>query len=200
MKTKSSFSNASLQKINIEAEDIISSHLQELDQISNDIKALEERLKASGIPFAFYYVLSSEERRYGGVAFTLTAFNQQIPYEAEFIEQTDSCLVWDKCEDNNYRLSHKMYTTQNEIDKYDDGDGERAERVRNDGKPKIVFSKPLIETKSHFRVKIEKELVYFFKAIVQALKTQRDQDCIFEYSPNYNIPFPSAKIDTRFSC
>jgi hypothetical protein len=199
MKTKQSFSNSFLQKINLEAEDIISNHLQELDRISNDIKALEERLKHAGVPFVFYYFLSSEDRRYNGVAFNLTAFNQQIPYPAEFVEQTNSCLVWGKCEDDNYRLSHNVYINVNEIDKHDDGNGQHAEKIRNTGENKLTSSKPLIETKSHFRVKIEKELVPFYKAIIEALKTKRDQDCVLEYSPNYNLPFPSAKIDTRFS-
>ena len=124
---------------------------------------------------------------------------EEVDYQAELVEQTDSCLMWGKSEDGQYRLSHNVYVTENEIDKYDDGNGQYAERVRNNGEPKLVSSKPLIETKSHFRVKIEKELVPFYKAIIEALKTKRDQDYIFEYSPNYNIPFPSAKIDTSFS-
>lgn len=192
MKTKESFFSPLLQRINLEAEDVISNHLQDLDRISNDIKALEERLKSAGIPFAFHYMLSSEDRRYSGVGFNVTAFNQQIPYPAEFVEQTNSCLVWDKCSDGNYRLSHNIYVNVNEIDKYDDGNGQHAEKIRDCGENKLTFSKPLIETKSHFRVKIEKELVPFYKAIIEALKTKRDQDCIIEYSPNY-ISFPSAK-------
>lgn len=199
MKTKQSFFNLSLQKINLEAEDVIANHLHELDQISNDIKTLEERLKNSAMPFTFYYVLSSHDRRYHGISHHMEGVYGEESYPAEFIQQTDSCLVWGKCEDGKDRLSHNVYVTDNEIDTYDDGDGQYAGRVRNNGTPKLLSSKPLIETKSHFRAKIEKELVPFYKAIIEALKTKRDQDCIFEYSPNYNIPFPSAKIDTSFS-
>lgn len=199
MKQKFNFSNISLQKISIDAESVTSTHLQSLDRISNDIKALEERLKNSGVPFTFYYVLSSDDRRYHGIGHRMVDVYEEASYQSEFIEQTDNCLVWGKCEDGQYRLTHNIYITDNEIDKYDDGNGQYAEKVRNDGKPKLCFSKPLIETKSHFRVKIEKELVPFYKGILEALRTKRDQDCIFEYSPNYNIPFPSAKIDTSLA-
>jgi hypothetical protein len=195
MKTKSSFFNPSLQKISLEAESVISNHLQDLDRISNDIKALEEQLKNSGLPFTFYYILSSDDRRYHGISHQTVNLYEEVPYEAEFIEQTDSCLVWGKCEDGQYRLSHNIYVTDNEIDKYDDGDGHYAERIRNNGTPRLFSSKPLIETKSHFRVKVENELAPFYKGIVEALRTKRDQDCIFEYSLNYNLwPNFSAKI------
>lgn len=196
MKSKLSFSSPSLQEINTEAEAVISTHLQNLDRVSNDIKALEDQLATSGIPYTFYYVLSSEDRRYN----QNEAFHDELIYTTESAEQTDSCLVWGKCEDGQYRLSHNVYVTINEVAKNYDKSDQYAKKVLRNGEPELHFSRPLIETKAHFRVQIEKELVHFYKAIIEALKTKRDQECIFEYSPNYNQPFPLAKIDLNFHC
>ena len=49
-----------LQQVHNESEKIISSHIQRLDRISNDIKALEEVLLRAGIPFEFSYHLKKE--------------------------------------------------------------------------------------------------------------------------------------------
>lgn len=197
MKKKQSFSNLTLQKINLEADVLISNHLQDLDRISSDIKALEERLKNSAMPFTFYYILSSETRRYSGTAYHMIASYEERPYQAEFVEETDSCIVWGKAEDGQYRLLHNLYVTENEVDKYDDGNGQSGERVRATGASKLLSSRPLIETKSFFRLKIEEELVGFYTQIVEALKTKRDLDRIFEYSPNYNGFLPLAKVETH---
>ena len=84
----------------------------------------------------------------------------EFPYTGEFIEYTDNCLVWGKTEYGEYRLSYNIYLTENEIEKYN-GDGEKVfERIRDDGEPKLSTSKPLIETKSHFRLKIENEFLF----------------------------------------
>jgi hypothetical protein len=193
MKSKLSFTSASLQKINSEADSIIASHLQDLDRISNDIKALEERLKAAGIPFTFLYVLSSGKRRFVRTAYQAISPDDEFPYTGEFIEYTDNCLVWGKTEDGEYRLSYIVYTTENEVEK-GNGDGEK-DYERNDGEPKPSISKPLIETKSNFRLKVESELPVFYKMVIEALKTKRDQARIVEYSPNYNQPSKNAKVD-----
>lgn len=50
----------SLQQIHSSAEEVISSHVQRLDRISNDIRALEEILLKAGIPFKFSYSLESK--------------------------------------------------------------------------------------------------------------------------------------------
>lgn len=195
MKSKLSFVSTSLQKINVEADSIISTHLQDLDRISNDLKALEEGLKIAGIPFTLLYVVSSEQRRYERTAYQTMSPYDEFPYTGEFIEYTDNCLVWGKNEAGEYRLSYNVYCTENEIEKYN-GDGEKVyERIRKGGEPKLSTSKPLIETKSHFRLKIENELPIFYKIIIEALRTKRHQDRIVEYSPNYNQPFKDAKID-----
>lgn len=195
MKSKLSFTSASLQKINVEADSIISNHLQDLDRISNDLKALEERLKIAGIPFTFLYVISSEQRRYERTVYQTMSPYDELPYTGEFIEYTDNCLIWGKNEAGEYRLRYNVYHTENEIEKYN-GDGEKVyKRIRGEGVPRLFTSKPLIETKSHFRLKIENELPVFYKMIVEVLRTKRDQDRIVEYSPNYNQPFRNAKID-----
>lgn len=194
MKSQLSFTSASLQKINYEADSIISSHLQDLDRISNDIRALEERLKTAGIPFTFLYVLSSEKRRFETTVYQ-SMYPYDGPYTAEFREYTDNCLVWGKTEDGEYHLSYNIYITENEIEKYNDDGGKVYEREREMGEPKLSASKPLIETKSNFRLKIENELPVFYKMIIEALKTKRDQDRIVEYLPSYNQPFKDAKVD-----
>ncbi len=187
MTSTKSFVSTSLQILNSEADSVISNHLQDLDRISNDIKALEERLKTAGIPFTFTYVFSSEKTR-----FVRPNSTEKFPYQDEFIRHTDHCIVWGKNK-TEYRFSYNVYVTQSEVFKY--ADGEKILERYEDGKSILSQSKPLIETKSHFRIKIEKELSSFYKLIIEALKTQQDQDNIFEYSPNYNQSFESAKSD-----
>lgn len=186
MKSKTSFASPSLQIFSSEADSVISNHLRDLDRVSNDIKALEERLKTAGIPFNFTYIFSSEQTR-----FVRPNSREKLPYPDEFIKHTDHCLVWGKNE-GEYRFSYNVYVTQIEIFKY--GDGEKVLERYQDGESNLSLSKPLIETKSHFRVKIEKELSSFYKLIIEALKTKRDQENIFNYSPNYPS-FVSSKID-----
>jgi hypothetical protein len=195
MQSKISFANPDLQKINQEADPIICNHLKDLDRISNDIKALEERLKASGIPFNFLYVLSSAKRRVERKEYKSCSPYDEVPYLAEIHQYIDYCLVWGKTQEGDYRLSYNIYNTEAEIDKYDDGNGKVYEREKECEEPKVFSSKPLIETKSNFRLIIEKELPVFYKMIIEALKTKREQDLIVEYSPHYNKPIGSAKVD-----
>lgn len=104
MNKKIAFTSQSLQEINLEAEWVISTHLQDLDRISNDIKSLEQQLESSGIHFTFYFVLSTEERRFKRI--------QGMSYDliqSEIAEQTDHCQVWGKCDENKSRLSYNIY-------------------------------------------------------------------------------------------
>lgn len=70
-----------LQKIHSSAEEVIASHVQRLDRISNDIRALEEILLKAGIPFKFSYSLKRE--------FWLDS-------EGKKTDQTYYYLIWDK--------------------------------------------------------------------------------------------------------
>ncbi len=194
MKTKLTFSDPSFQKINEEAESVISKHLEELDRISNDIKALEERLKISGSPFTFTYLISSDKERCTGTAYYYCDVYEQVPYTAQFDKYTESCLFWGKNKDNDHRLSLNIYTTEDEIETYVTDDGKRSEKLIAEGIPLLLSSKPLIETKSNVRVKFYKELLGFYTSFIEALKTKRDQECIYEYSSNYNRQI-AAKID-----
>ncbi|PJD94524.1 MAG: hypothetical protein CK425_11115 [Parachlamydia sp.] len=183
---KLSFTSSSLQKINSEADLIISSHLQDLDRISNDIKALEERLKGAGIPFNFLFVLSSESRR---CAYATRSHGCPI---AELIEYTNNCLAWGKTKDGEFRLCHSVYITQNEIEEYHCDEGSFEKEIER-GEPMLSASKPLIETKSNFRLKIENELPFFYRMILDALKKERDQENVVKYSPNYIRPISLIK-------
>lgn len=88
-----------------------------------------------------------------------------------------------------------IYFTENEVKTLVDESKKIFKRIHDKGVPWLNFSNPLIETKANFRFKIEKELVYFYKFIITALKTKRERDCIVEYSPDYNHVLPLAKID-----
>lgn len=192
------FTNPSLQKIDSDAESIISNHIHRLDSISNDINALEERLQIAGIPFNFVYVLSEESRKFSKSILShqpmILYGDDFIEHEVSIIEYVDHCLVWGKNEDGKFRLSHIVYATENELIKYSGDDEKVYERESEDGEPKISTSTPLIQTKSQLRLKLEKELPIFYKMIIEALKTKVDQEYIVKYSPNYNSIFP-AKID-----
>jgi predicted Rdx family selenoprotein len=151
MTTKLSFTSLSLQEINIEADLVISKHLQDLDRVSNDIRTLEGILKRAGIPFTFIYVLSSDWKKYQRAASRVVDPYEEVPYTGQFIEYIDNCLVWEKDEDGEYRLSHNTYVTENEMEKIK-GEGEKVyERLKEGGEPRLSSRKPLIETKSHFR-------------------------------------------------
>lgn len=186
MSTKFSFACPSLQKINSEAEPVISSHIQTLDRISNDTKALEERLKIAGISINYIYVLSYGKKKYRGTVYKAIVPFEEFPFTADLEEYTEECLVWGKNKDGDYRLSYNIYTTRDEIEEEIDEKGEKVEKIKVRGEPYISFYRPLIETKSQIRLKIEKELPIFYSKIIEALKTNRDKDRIVDYSPNYN--------------
>lgn len=194
MINKSLFLNKSLQEINVESDVIISNHLQDLHRISNDINALEKRLKEGGIPFTFIYILSSNSRR----------FERKISdcfYLSEVDEEIENCLVWGKTEDCKYRLRYNTYITETvyELATYTPS-GEPVYGNGKIGEPRLITTKPLIETKSNFRLKIENELPVFYKMIIDALKTKRDQDLIVGYSPKCKQPHKDAKVyPERFS-
>jgi len=186
MKQKLPFNSPALQQIDSEAEDIISSRLTHLDQLRDDIRALEERLKSASIPFTLVYVLSSEESSYEGVA--------GLDYEGitpltVVTEYKDSCIVWGKGEHDEYRLSHQIFITKDETDHYYDQKGIKVnEKLCNAGNPVLSFSKPLLETKSQFRLQIENELPHFYSRIVTALKVLPNEDFLVFYSPNKTSP------------
>jgi hypothetical protein len=93
MKSPLSFTCPTLQKIDSEAASVITNHLLGLNRISNNIKAMETSLEKAAIPFTFIYVVSSTEKR-----FVEHVSNGFMPYQVEFIESTDDCIVWGKTE------------------------------------------------------------------------------------------------------
>lgn len=166
MKTKCTFSSLALQEIDSEAETVISSHLQSLDRVSNDIKSLEEKLKVAAIPFTFVYVLSSKE-------FVLheddSSYNDKEIWD-------DLCLVWGKNETNDFRLLYNVYVTEDFI----------AQGSCSESSPELKSSKPLIESKSRIRLQIENELPDFYRKIIKALESKTREEIIFEFSPNHD--------------
>lgn len=91
----------------------------------------------------------------------------------------------------NLRLTHNIYVTRNDIERYSKADQDH-DRLKA-GETKLSSCIPLIEMKSHFRLKIENHLHIFYKEIIQALKTQSMNEVVVAYSPcNFSIP---AKVD-----
>jgi|GEM_PF-6042987 len=185
MKQKLSFSSPTLQQIDSEAEEIISARLKHLDQLRDDIRAIEERLKSAAIPFDFVYVFSSDESSYEG------EHGLGIDYDVQtFTEYKDFCIVWGKSEQDEYRLSYQVFITKDETLQFYDNECIKVinEKLCHAGDPVLSFSKPLLETKSQFRLQIENELPHFYKMIVEALKTRSHEDFVVVYSPNKKSP------------
>lgn len=194
MITKNIFSNNLLQKIDTEADSIITNHLQELDQVSNDIKLLEEKLKKAAVPFTFIYVLSSDQTR----------LLREMPPElgldnVEFVEHKDRSLIFGKNKEGNYRLSYGLYVTYCDINVHDTGNG-IYERALYPGETTLEKCQPLIETKANIRIKAGRELHIFYKKIIESLKMKADQEEIVDYSPNHDRHFDFGKIDPVDFC
>lgn len=56
-----------LQKIYDESKEVVESHIQQIDQISNDIKSLETVLKKAALPFEFCYHITFDFPRYKNI-------------------------------------------------------------------------------------------------------------------------------------
>ena len=185
MNNTNNFVSKKLSEISLEANSIISSHLSQLNRISNDIKMLEATLQKAGMPFKFIYVLFSKQHQYRESLYDYADPYHEIPSVTDFISREDYCLVWGKTSENEYRLSYNIYITKDECEKYYNGDKEKIENILK-GKLVLKFSKPFIETKSNIRLKFENELPIFYKKIIECLKTEKEKDCIIFESPNYD--------------
>jgi len=179
MTQKSNLSSPSLQKIQLESEPIIAQHLQKIHDVSNDIKALEDQFKNSAIHFTLIHVLSSSKKMYDEADGYQESFRR-----TDILEYEDICLVWCKTNEGNYRLSKNIYITKIEVHlDYSSGD---VLDIFEQYPSQLTFSKPLIETKSHFRLQIEKELSPFYKNIIQILKIGRYDETEISFSEHYN--------------
>lgn len=175
MKAKYTFSSPTLQKIDSEAETVISSHLQSLDRVSNDIKSLEEKLKTAAIPFTFIYILS-----------TRNTVSQEDGWEDRDIWE-EPCLVWGKSETNDFRLLYNLYKTEDIS----------VQGSTYEGTPKLELSKPLIESKAHLRLQIENELPFFYELIIKSIKTESKKGRIIVSSPSNDFMSGFSRIMER---
>lgn len=168
------FTSNELQKVDVDSESIVSSHLQELINVSNDINLLEEKLKKAAIPFPFIYIFDYISSR-----------NRNHYYE---------CLVWGKDSNGNYRLSHNVYYLEYAALSHLDKDSRRRDIA------KLIGSKPVIETKSSFRLKIKNHLPFFYKEIINSLKTESTIgfEVVFKAPHISAIPLPQFIDDLPF--
>lgn len=176
------FVNPMLQKIDNEAQTIIANHLNDLKRASEDIKALENSLREAAIPFSFRYKLTSCEVSFEEPAFQID-WDVQYEYLGSFIKKTEECLEWIKDSNNKARLFYNVYKTVREIKNVVEY-GKQRETILH-GKEVLESSRPLIETRSQLRLKFETELPVFYHKIIEALKTQRNEECIVVLSPNF---------------
>lgn len=183
--SKKSFFSRALQEVDAEAEKVISSHLQNLDRISSDIKALEDQLSKAGVPFTFIYVFNSEKKTCQAVPYGDMEVHvpfEAVPYQAKIFDRYhEHCLVWGKLDDHDYRLGYQVYLCEDELAKSEDENDKFKVAKRN--KPVLLSSKPLIESKSYVRLRIEHDLPHFYKAIIEALKLKKEKTRIVEVSP-----------------
>lgn len=163
------FSSELLKEIDSGSKAIIDAHIEKLDQASNDIKFLEQRLKSSSIPFSFFYALFNEK--------------ENMDYKEHYI-------VWDN---NKKKLLYEVYSAKDEIEEYYTDSQELCER-EIENTPELEVSKLLCETKVCLRLKIFNYLPDFYKKIVKNLKLEKNKDCIFDRSSDYN-DFLSREIN-----
>lgn len=145
------FNSSALQEIDAEAASFIAERLQKLDAISNDIKALEEKLRAAAVPFTFVFPCQRKE--------DLEEREEQIISIYYW-----HCLVWGKSENDEYRLLYNSYKSY-ELQCY-------AEHLE------LLHSKPLIESKIDTRLFFEDRLADFYKFIINALKYEKGKDMV----------------------
>lgn len=168
---KVAFSNKKLQDIHATAEQSISSHLAKLDEVSNDIKALEAVLSKSGISVTFLYLFEKlfERRRRRVCEFESVNVRVEIQHY----------VVWDR---DKQRLLYEVHEIESEI-------VEPSEKSYRKWGPYLRYSKPLIETKTHIRLKVLPELQLFYNQIIKLLGQGQLQERIVERSPNLEMLF-----------
>lgn len=179
-----------LAAIDTEAHQVVSSHLDSLDKVSNDIKALEATLRKAAIPFTFVYLLFSEKQHIGDTMVYCEVCAKVYSYE-------DHCLVWSQT-NKGTRLSYNVYKTRKEYNA--DNNLEIG-----DGRPStwLDSSTPLIETKAFFRLQVKKELPFFYKGIIEKLDQNKKDDVCFLRSPfykenSYEKAFPDVECNYEF--
>lgn len=167
---KLQFSSKDLRNIHSIAEKSISTHLAKLDEVSNDIKALEDVLSKAGISINFRYWFESERAK---GQMPVNEF-ESVATKIEIFHY----MVW--CRDKQ-RLLYEVETTQREV-------VDKGQSYRQWG-PMVSISKPLIETKAHIRLKVRPELQHFYNRIIERLGHGHLQETVEEASPNLDIPF-----------
>jgi len=163
-KSNKKFNSNILNKIDSESKAIIDSHLKKVSVVSDDIKTLEKKLKGAAIPFTFIYIFKSQENR--GQVYPDEYYGCDT-YKTEYLFH---CLVFGTDKHNNRRLLYNIY-------KIEDFNGIRYSEVGEvvgvieAGSTSILSSIPLIETKSHFRLKVVDFLSSFYTMIIDHLAT-----------------------------
>lgn len=169
---KVSFSNKELQNLHEVAEQSIASRLSKLDETSNDIKALEAVLSKSGISVNFLYRFAErfEKKRKRIREYDYVNVNTEIQHY----------VVWNR---DKQRLLYEIHEIEREI-------VDPSQLSYREWGPYIVQSKPLIETKTHIRLKVQPELQFFYSQIIKLLGQGEVQESIVEQSPNLgDLPF-----------
>lgn len=136
------FYNRSLQKTHSKIEKSISNHLQKLDELSNDIKQLEKVLAKAALSVDYEYLIDQSP-----------VFKKTNATYNSYLLQTNYLIVWRK------EKNRLMYETHDIYFHIDDTN------LSNPSNPNIKISKPLIECRSHIRLKIEPELDFFYQGI-----------------------------------
>ena len=162
MKHLSHLNSDSFQLISSEVSGI--EYLQKMNNVSKEINSLEANLKNAGIPFQFIYVFMTEKSGVGDVEI-----------------RRDHCLVWSRNKNNQFRLSYQIFVTEHEFS--EDGEKDIWDIIQ-ESPPRLKFERPLIETKGYFRLRIQKELSYFFDMIIDSLKKEASKKMIIVHSPN----------------
>lgn len=193
-----------LQELHTKADQIITSHLNRLDQVSMNIKEIETKLQKAAIPFTFIYTISTKkkycasgDRRINSDYVYTETIQLGDDITSDVFEFSDHCLVWSQTS-NGSNLLYNIYTTFREFAKFD---GE--ELVKTTVQTDLKFSKPLSQTKAVLRMKVEKDLFNFYEGIIKRLNQEQNEEYYFTQSPMYlensNAKLKESIVESNFS-
>ena len=165
------FKHKALEKIGNESLQKLSQHKQLLDDISHDIKVIEEQLRSSGAPAGFRFCC---EKKYEiDLKQGLSEYDYDEVYNRIYIgdfEELAHFLSWSRDSHSNLRLLFEVCKQQFAIYQPNMSDHSEA-YLETSGSPESieVQSKPLIEWDSSKRIKAFNFIPEFYSRLVANL-------------------------------
>lgn len=135
------FKNEELKALDASIEQALKNKQQELDELSHEIRILEQRLKLISLPNVFSLIIKSEiDSSYQG-------------YD-DAIAKNEESITWGKDSTKNFRI---MYSKMNTVYNLN------GDKVYS----KLYYTKPLMECVIYIRLLCKPYLADFYKEIIK---------------------------------